>query len=101
MKNIFPDQSFLFVRYHRRLFLLFVQLVLCSVVMCSASQAEDTPSGVQEGTVDSHPALIDSPTHTTTSSGRIGDAINVAFIGSEEELHHMLSVSGWLSLIHI
>ena len=95
MKNIFPDQSFLFVRYHRRLFLLFVQLVLCSVVMCSASQAEDTPSGVQEGTVDSHPALIDSPTHTTTSSGRIGDAINVAFIGSEEELHHMLSVSGW------
>ena len=63
--------------------------------MCSASQAEDTPSGVQEGTVDSHPALIDSPTHTATSSGRIGDAINVAFIGSEEELHHMLSVSGW------
>ena len=39
--------------------------------------------------------LIDSPTHTTTSSGHIGDAINVAFIGSEEELHHMLSVSGW------
>ena len=65
------------------------------MVICSVSEAEDTPNGVQEGTIDSHPALIDSPTHTTTSSCRIGDAINVAFIGTEEELHHLLSVSGW------
>ena len=83
MKSIVPDQSFLFVRYQRTSFLLFVRLVLSTVVMCSASQAEDIPSGVQEGTIDSHPALIDSPTHTATSSGRIWDAINVAFIGSE------------------
>ncbi len=67
-------------------------LMLCVMVMCSALQAQDTR---KERTINGHPALLDSPTHTSTSSGRIGDAINVAFIGSEEELHHMLSTSGW------
>ncbi|MBT6056376.1 MAG: hypothetical protein HOH16_13200 [Planctomycetaceae bacterium] len=95
MKSIFQDQGSLFVRYQRILFLLIVGLAICGMILCSVSEAEDTPDGVQEGTIDSHPALIDSPTHTTTSSGRIGDAINVAFIGTEKELHHLLSVSGW------
>lgn len=76
-------------------FFLVFRLALCSMVVYSVSRAEDAPNGVQTETIDGHPALIDSPTHTTTSSGRIGDAINVAFIGSEEELHHMLSASGW------
>ena len=66
--------------------------MLCAMAMCTALQAQDTR---KERTINGHPALLDSPTHTSTSSGRIGDAINVAFIGSEEELHHMLSTSGW------
>ena len=95
MKDIFWVQRALIVQYQRTSFLLVVQLALCSMVMCMSSRAEDTPTGVEEGTIDGHPALIDSPTHTKTSSGHTGDAINVAFIGSEEELHHMLSSSGW------
>ena len=95
MKDIFWVQTALIVQYQRTSFLLVVQLALCSMVMCMSSRAEDTPTGVEEGTIDGHPALIDSPTHTKTSSGHTGDAINVAFIGSEEELHHMLSSSGW------
>ena len=69
--------------------------LLFAMVTGSASKAADSQEGRQDATINGHPALIDSPTHTTTSSGHIGDAINVAFIGSEEELHHMLSVSGW------
>ena len=95
MKDIFWVQRALIVQYQRTSLLLVVQLALCGMVMCMSSRAEDTPTGVEEGTIDGHPALIDSPTHTKTSSGHIGDAINVAFIGSEEELHHMLSSSGW------
>ncbi len=95
MKDIFWVQRALIVQYQRTSLLLVVQLALCSMVMCMSSRAEDTPTGVEEGTIDGHPALIDSPTHTKTSSGHTGDAINVAFIGSEEELHHMLSSSGW------
>jgi len=47
------------------------------------------------GTVEGHPALARSPRHTTTARGHQGDAVNVAFIGSEEELHRVLAVAGW------
>ncbi len=47
------------------------------------------------GTIDGHPALARSPRHTTTSKGNAGDAINVAFIGSEEDLHRTLAAAGW------
>ena len=72
-----------------------IAILLFNMVTGSASKAADTLDRKQDATINGHPALIDSPTHTTTSSGHIGDALNVAFIGSEEELHHMLSVSGW------
>ena len=45
--------------------------------------------------IDGHPALARSPRHTTTARGRQGDAINVAFIGTEEELHRMFAAAGW------
>lgn len=47
------------------------------------------------GSVEGHPALARSPRHTTTTRGHQGDAVNVAFIGSEEELHRVLAVAGW------
>ena len=47
------------------------------------------------GTIAGHPALAGSPRHTTTAQGRQGDAVNVALIGSEEELHQALAVAGW------
>ena len=45
--------------------------------------------------IDGHPALARSPRHTTTAQGRQGDAINVAFIGTEEEMHRMFAAAGW------
>ena len=47
------------------------------------------------GTVAGHPALAGCPRHTTTSRGHQGDAVNVAFIGSEKDLHHTLAAAGW------
>ena len=46
-------------------------------------------------TITGHPALARSPRHTTTSRGHQGDAVNIAFIGTEEELHQALAVAGW------
>ena len=93
--ELFHDKSCWFVQYQRTVLLSILRLVLCGMAMCSTVHGEDAEGTIQEKTINGHPALLDSPTHATTSSGRTGDAINVAFIGSEEELHHMLSTSGW------
>jgi len=45
--------------------------------------------------VEAHPALARCPRHTTTSRGNQGDPVNVAFVGTDEELHRMLSAAGW------
>lgn len=45
--------------------------------------------------VETHPAVARSPRHTTTAQGRKGDPVNVAFVGTEEELHRMLHGAGW------
>ena len=60
----------------------------------SALHAEPTSQPPAER-IDGHPALARSPRHTTTAQGRQGDAINVAFIGTEEELHRMFASAGW------
>jgi len=53
------------------------------------------PATTPSETIDGHPALVNSPRHTATAKGRRGDAINVAFIGTEEELHRVLAAAGW------
>lgn len=45
--------------------------------------------------VAAHPALARAPRHATTAHGIQGDPVNVAFIGSDEELHRTLAVAGW------
>jgi hypothetical protein len=47
------------------------------------------------GTIEGHPALARAPRHTTTKQGRQGDPVNIAFVGTEEELHHTLARSRW------
>ena len=42
-----------------------------------------------------HPALDDVPRITATRRGIAGDPLNVAFVGSLEELHLSLSAAGW------
>jgi len=46
-------------------------------------------------TLTAHPAIARAPRHTSTKHGRQGDPVNVAFVGSEEELHHTLAKAGW------
>jgi hypothetical protein len=42
-----------------------------------------------------HPALDDVPRITQTKRGRPGDPLNVAFVGSLEELHLAMLAAGW------
>jgi hypothetical protein len=70
---------------------VFLLLAGLSVSVVKAEPPVSTPSE----TIDGHPALIRSPRYTTTAKGNQGDAINVAFVGSEEELHRMFAAAGW------
>jgi hypothetical protein len=47
------------------------------------------------GSAKGHPALDDVPRITHTARGIPGDPLNVAFVGSLEELHLALLESGW------
>ena len=42
-----------------------------------------------------HPAISASPTLTVTSDGHPGDPINLALIGSETDLRHVMKAAGW------
>lgn len=77
-----------------RVALLAALLVLAA---CATGRAEDLDRHSPTGTVAGHPALARSPRHTTTAQGRQGDAVNVAFIGSAEELHRTLAAAGWFA----
>ena len=71
---------------------------LVAVVFLFASLAAvkaEQPAQPSAERIDGHPALARSPRHTRTAQGRQGDAINVAFIGTEEELHRMFAAAGW------
>ena len=70
--------------------------ILVLLAGLSASRA-DPPGPTQSPTetIDGHPALARSPRYTMTAKGIQGDAINVAFIGTEEELHRMFAAAGW------
>jgi hypothetical protein len=65
-----------------------------AVVLLAAAA---TPGFGQEptGTIPGHPALERAPRHTTTHRGHRGDPVNIAFVGSEEELHRALSAARW------
>jgi hypothetical protein len=72
--------------------LLAVAIVL---VACQSETAADQFGHAASGVVEGHPGLARSPRHTTTAQGRPGDAVNVGFIGTEEDLHRMLAAAGW------
>jgi hypothetical protein len=70
----------------RRLTLAFACLGACG----STVRAQDAAAGVPP-----HPALARAPRVTMTKQGNPGDPVNVAFVGSEEELHRTLAAAGW------
>ena len=70
-------------------------VVVLFLFACQMAVNAEQPGQPPPETIDGHPALARSPRHTTTAQGRQGDAINVAFIGTEEELHRMFAAAGW------
>ena len=73
-----------------------VRCVACVLCLWAGVGVADEPlPGTKSGTVEGHPALARAPRHTRTAKGLAGDAVNVAFVGSEEELHRVLGSAGW------
>jgi hypothetical protein len=71
-------------------------LVTASALAITVSGRADDPLGHSPtGTIPGHPALAGSPRHATTARGHQGDAVNVAFIGTEADLHRTLAAAGW------
>lgn len=70
-------------------------LALLIAGACPPGSAAEPLQHAATGTVPGHPALAGCPRHTTTARGRQGDAVNIAFIGSERELHRTLAAAGW------
>ncbi len=75
--------------------------LLCATLSVVASSThaaggDDSESGAaSERFVKPHPALVSAPRRTKTVRGHAGDPVNVAFVGSDHELHHALARSGW------
>jgi hypothetical protein len=82
------------VAFSWRLAFLALLAIAMGIIACPAAAAEPL-RGTPEGTIDGHPALAGSPRHTTTKAGHSGDAINIALIGSEADLHRTLAAAGW------
>lgn len=70
-------------------------LVLAATSAPCPGRADDPLGRSPTGRVPGHPALARSPRHATTARGHQGDAVNVAFIGTEQDLHRALAAAGW------
>lgn len=74
-------------------------IVAAAMTLClppaRAAEPEEGSGTPAPTHVRAHPALTEAPRRTTTKHGREGDAVNVAFVGSDRELHHALARSGW------
>jgi hypothetical protein len=75
--------------------LIVIVSVVAAGVACHTSLADDTRPQAPTETIDGHPALAQSPRHATTAQGHEGDAVNVALVGSDEDLHRTLAAAGW------
>src|SRR5512140_3706646 len=42
-----------------------------------------------------HPELVDAPQITCTAGGIPGDPLNIALVGTEEEIHQVMSAAKW------
>jgi len=69
--------------------------ILAVVLLTAASLGSPASGQEPTGTIEGHPALHRAPRHTTTHRGHRGDPVNIAFVGSEEELHRALSAARW------
>lgn len=70
-------------------------LVALAALLAPRPAAADAPAPGPTASIAGHPALARAPRHTATARGHQGDAVNVAFIGSENDLHRTLAAAGW------
>jgi hypothetical protein len=72
-------------------------MLVAGLVVAVAGLAALPASGQERGVrgIRPHPALENAPRVTATKHGRPGDPVNVALVGTEEELHRALSAAGW------
>lgn len=78
---------------------MMIRLIVClglglAGTVIAAASAAGTPPGAS-GTIEGHPAIVRAPRRTVTAHGHEGDAVNIGFIGSDEELHRMFAAAGW------
>jgi hypothetical protein len=64
-------------------------------ILVAVVSAEIARAAPPDETIEGHPALANAPRVTMTSRGHAGDPVNVAFIGTEQELHHAMAVARW------
>jgi hypothetical protein len=69
--------------------------VLVAALLLPHAVHRDAHGDEPPATVEGHPALTDAPRYTTTKQGRQGDPVNIAFVGTEEELHRTLARARW------
>jgi hypothetical protein len=67
-----------------------IPVALAAAILCGWNRASARAQGVR-----AHPGLANAPQVTMNVHGRAGDPVNIAFVGSEEELHHALATAGW------
>ncbi|MFM8735609.1 MAG: LssY C-terminal domain-containing protein [Pirellulales bacterium] len=89
-----PVRSLLLHRHSARRRGALVAVLIATTAWTGRSWAEP-PQPSPAAMIEGHPALARAPRHTTTSRGHQGDAVNVAFIGTDEELHRALAAAGW------
>lgn len=77
-------------RLWRRAALVFVALVGGYLLVAYAVMP-----GLWMTYLDRHPAIAETPGITLTSDKHPGDPINVALIGSADDLQHIMKVAGW------
>ena len=70
--------------------LRFILMILASSVCASERDAPAPPVAAQ------HPALSTAPTRSFTYAGIPGDPLNIAFIGSEDDLLRTMAAAHWL-----
>jgi len=69
--------------------------LLVAVALGSAATPGVARAAEPAAAAPTHPALATAPRHTRTKHGTQGDPLNVAFMGSEQELHRVLALAGW------
>ena len=73
----------------------FLRRVAAAVIVAAMAVGSDAAEGDPQATIAGHPALTRAPRHTTTHRGHRGDPVNIAFVGTEEELHRALAAARW------